>query len=104
MAHWDRLFQKYEASHAGNPEQIHDAAEEQEAHQEPAATQAISAVLEPHAEGTETSRPPLLRKKAQRRAAVAQADALEWGQLPQAGRNQDGAAEPVVRRGHHRAQ
>jgi hypothetical protein len=52
-----------------NPKQLHDAAEEQEAHQEPAAPQAISAVLEPHAEGTELARPPLLSKKAQQRAA-----------------------------------
>src|SRR6266480_222218 len=72
VAHRDRLFQKDEAGEAGDPEQVHDAAEEQKAHQEPAAAEAVSAVLEPHAEGSEAAGPPLLSEEAQRRAAVAQ--------------------------------
>src|SRR5271166_1062839 len=46
VAHRDRFFQQNEAGKAGNPEEIHDAAKEQQAHQEPAAPQAIGAVLE----------------------------------------------------------
>src|SRR5438128_8344815 len=76
VAHRDRLFQQDEASQAGNPKQVHDAAEEQKAHQEPAASQTIGAMLEPHVEGTEWAEPPLLGKKAQGRAAMSQADAL----------------------------
>jgi hypothetical protein len=36
MAHRDHLFQQDEGGEAGDLEQVHDAAKEQQAHQEPA--------------------------------------------------------------------
>jgi hypothetical protein len=77
MAHLDRLLQQDKTGETGDPEQLHDAANEQEAHQEPATSQAIGAVLEAHAEGPEPAGPPLLGKKAQGRAAMPRANALD---------------------------
>src|SRR6516162_4076093 len=89
MAHWDRLFEQNETGETGNPKEVHDAAEEQEAHQEPAASQAIGAVLEPHAKGAAWARPPLLGEEGERRAAVPQAHAFDRGELPCAGGDED---------------
>src|ERR1700730_12281579 len=102
VAHRDRFCQQNEAGKAGNPEQIHDATEEQQAHQEPAAPQAIGAVLEPHAEGAEPAMAPTLDKKAQWRAAMPQAHPFDRGELPYAGGDKDGTAKPIARCHHHR--
>jgi hypothetical protein len=104
MAHRDRLLQKDKTGETGDPEQVHDTAKEQEAHQEPAASQTIGAVLQAHVEGSEWAGPPPLGKKAQGRAAVPQADALDRAELPHASGEEDRATEPVARRRHHRRQ
>ena len=48
-ARWSDLFHKYEDRHRCHPYEIHDADDEEDAHQRPAAAQAVRTVLNPHA-------------------------------------------------------
>ena len=52
----DGLLQEHVQGEADDPIQVHDAAVEQQRHQEPAAAGAERPVLDPHAQGAEIAR------------------------------------------------
>lgn len=49
VAEWQQLLACDIEGDAGNPDKVHDAADEQQRHQEPATPEAIAAVPESHA-------------------------------------------------------
>src|SRR5437870_84919 len=101
-AGWSDFFDEYEDRHRRHPYEVHHAHDEEDAHQRPAAAQAVRAVLDPHAHGPARSIPPVGHEESERASAVRQTRALERSELIDTGSNQNGAAEPCGPRRHRR--
>ena len=69
MAERQGLLDQHEDRQPTNPEQVHHAAEKQQRHQEPAAAEAVGAVLQAHAEG---AKPPPRRQLVRKLSGVRQ--------------------------------
>lgn len=101
-AGWHQFFEEDERREADDPVQVHDAAEEQEGHEEPTAAEAERAVLDAHPERAGGSGAKIVGQELDRGPAVAQARRLERGQLPDTGRQQQDRSKPLAGRHHHR--
>lgn len=99
-AAWEQFFQADEHCDRGDPDDIHDAGDEEQAHQGPATAGAEEAVIEPHPESSAGAFAPTGHDKIERRAALSEAGMLEWGELKDAGSEEEKAAEPRAAAGH----
>jgi hypothetical protein len=70
MAVWHEFFEQHEHGERRDPEQIHDAAREEQRHEEPAAANAVKPVVGTREKRAGSSRTPMLREKLCRRAAM----------------------------------
>ena len=59
VANRQNFLNQNENRQSCNPEQVHHAAQEQQAHQYPAAPQAVSSVLQPHLDSALPARAPM---------------------------------------------
>jgi len=75
------FFQSDEKRDPADPEWVHDAANEQQPHQEPAAAEAEGAVDEPRPQGARGPRAPIRGDQVDRRTAAPKAGALQRGAL-----------------------
>ena len=98
------LFEQHEDREYRDPREIHDSQHEEEGHQEPAATEAIQAVVQTHHEGTPSPVVPMGGEEDQRRPTMAQAGVLERRPLKDAGEQQHNPADHRCRAPHHRGQ
>ena len=96
------LFQEYEDRQRRHPGEIHHAHDEEDAHQRPAAAEAVRPVLDPHAQRPRVPIPPVGHEKSERASAVRQASTIEGCKLIDARGDQDGAAESSAGRRHRR--
>ena len=91
MTGGDGPFEQNEQGEARDPVEVHHPAEKQEAHQEPAAAHAESAVHETHAQRAAGVPPPMGAKECKRRSAVAKTGMLNRGELVEARGQQENA-------------
>ena len=75
------LFEQNEASQRGDPEKVHHAHREEDAHQRPTAAEAIRPVAQAHAERAQLAVAPVRHQKPQRTSAMRQAFAFPGSQL-----------------------
>ncbi len=66
MAYRGHLLQEHEAREPHNPIEIHHPAEEQKAHEEPAATDTIRAMFQAHTERTQFPISPMRGNEVKR--------------------------------------
>src|ERR1700684_1143946 len=77
----DRLLQQNKYGDRRDPHKVHHAADEQQCHQDPAATYAVDAEPQSHPEGAEVTAAPAAGHEMRWGPAVLQAGVLERGEL-----------------------
>src|SRR5262245_39064824 len=93
-----QLLEQNEQRQQRDPEHVHDAEDEQERHQNPAASYAVGSVPKPEVQTTAhvAAKPTVLHQKPERRLALGKTGVLDWRPLIEAGRNQNEGAEQVA--------
>ena len=75
----DGFFQHDKHRNPGDPIEVHDATEKQQAHQEPTATNAKRTMLDPHTERATKSVSPMGKNELQGRSAMTETGLFKWG-------------------------
>ena len=96
----EEFFQSDEQGERRDPEDVHDAGDEEQTHEGPAAAGAEEAVFHPHPESSARAFPPSRHDEFEGGAAVREAGVLERGELKNAGGEEQNAAEPRAAAGH----
>ncbi len=98
------FFEQHENGNRGHPPDVHHARHEQEGHEKPTTTGAVSAVFEAHDQRAELAFAPIRHEKAERRTAAQEAGILERRPLKNARGDEQRAAESATPAHHHRRQ